>query len=95
MSDIENECKNCHHPLMSEAKFCAVCGQSAKSLNKPFMSVISETLHETLDIDGRLMLTLKTLLFKPGRLSLDYNLGKRVKYTPPLRMYLVISILFF
>ncbi len=95
MSNTKNECMNCHHSLINEAKFCAVCGQSAKSLHRPFRSVISDTLHETLDIDGRLMLTLKTLLFKPGRLSLDYNLGKRVKYTPPLRMYLVISILFF
>ena len=95
MNDTESECKNCHRPLLSAAKFCAECGQSAKNLHKPFMAVIKDTLHETLDIDGRLMLTLKTLLFKPGRLSLDYNIGKRVKYTPPLRMYLVISILFF
>ena len=95
MNDDITKCKNCHQALISNAKFCAECGQSAKSLYKPFMAVIKDTLHETLDIDGRLMLTLKTLLFKPGRLSLDYNLGKRVKYTPPLRMYLVISILFF
>ena len=52
-------------------------------------------LHELLDVDGRLWLTLKTLLFKPGLLTLEYNQGKRVKYSPPLRMYLAISILFF
>lgn len=95
MNKTDNECKNCHQPLMNDASFCTACGQSARSLNRPFKSVISDTLHELLDIDGRLMLTLKTLLFKPGRLSLDYNSGKRIKYTPPLRMYLVISILFF
>lgn len=89
------ECKNCQQPLINNAQFCATCGQSAKSLHRPIKSVIADTLHETLDIDGRLMLTLKTLLFKPGKLSFDYNSGKRVKYTPPLRMYLVISIVFF
>ena len=52
-------------------------------------------IHEALDIDGRMLLTLKTLLLKPGLLSLDYRNGKRASYTPPLRMYLVISILFF
>jgi len=52
-------------------------------------------LHETLDIDGRLFLTLKTLLLKPGRLTIEYCNGKRKTYTPPLRMYLVISIIFF
>ena len=51
--------------------------------------------HETLDIDGRMFTTFKTLLCKPGLLSLEYNNGKRTKYTPPLRIYLVISILFF
>lgn len=95
MNTDRTECINCEQPLIKGAKYCTACGQSASSLHKPFKSVIYDTLHETLDIDGRLMLTLKTLLFKPGRLSLDYNLGKRVKYTPPLRMYLVISILFF
>jgi hypothetical protein len=52
-------------------------------------------LHEALDIDGRLFLTLKTLLLKPGALSLEYRNGKRKTYTPPLRLYVVISILFF
>lgn len=52
-------------------------------------------INEALDIDGRMLLTLKTLVFRPGLLSLDYKNGKRVKYTPPLRIYLVISILFF
>ncbi|MBT8114499.1 MAG: DUF3667 domain-containing protein [Arenicella sp.] len=52
-------------------------------------------IHESLDIDGRMFLTLKTLLLKPGMLSLEYRNGRRAKYTPPFRMYLVISILFF
>ncbi len=95
MKDDIKKCTNCQHPLVNNAQFCASCGQSARSLHRPLKPVIYDTLHESLDIDGRLMLTIKTLLFKPGKLSLDYNLGKRVKYTPPLRMYIVISILFF
>ena len=95
MKDDIKKCTNCQHPLLTNAQFCATCGQSARSLHRPLKPVIYDTLHESLDIDGRLMLTIKTLLFKPGQLSLDYNLGKRVKYTPPLRMYIVISILFF
>jgi len=52
-------------------------------------------LNELLDIDGRLWLTLRIMLKKPGQLTYEFNQGKRVKYTPPLRLYLVISILFF
>ncbi|WP_246058411.1 DUF3667 domain-containing protein [Litorilituus lipolyticus] len=54
-----------------------------------------EFLHELLDIDGRLSLTLITMVKKPGQLTHEFNQGKRVKYTPPLRLYLAISILFF
>ena len=35
------------------------------------------------------------LLFKPGLLTREFLAGKRVKYLPPLRLYLVLSVLFF
>ncbi len=89
------ECLNCGSPLLKEAKFCSRCGQSVVTYDKPLRPVMVEMLHETLDIDGRLFTTLKTLLSKPGELSVAYREGQRVRYTPPLRMYLVISILFF
>lgn len=88
-------CANCANPLTEQAKYCGQCGQSVLSIEKPIKPVLAEMLHESLDIDGRMFLTLKTLLFKPGMLSLEYRNGKRAKYTPPFRMYLVISILFF
>ena len=88
-------CTNCNHQLQPQSKYCAYCGQSIVNYQKPIKPVITEMLHESLDIDGRLFLTLKTLLFKPGFLTLEYTNGKRKKYTPPLRMYLVISIIFF
>jgi len=88
-------CKNCQKILQNDAKYCLKCGQSAASLNKPFLDVAKEMTHELLDIDGKLWLTLRTMFTKPGKLTHEFNLGKRVKYTPPLRLYLVISILFF
>jgi len=88
-------CSNCNHSLPIHANFCPSCGQRNISYQKPIKPVLTEMLHETLDIDGRMFLSLKTLICNPGLLSLEYNKGKRTKYTPPLRMYLVISILFF
>ncbi len=95
MTENNSTCKNCEQSISTEAKFCAGCGQNVISLRRPLWPVVKETVHESLDIDGRLMLTLKTLILSPGKLTLDYDLGKRAKYTPPLRMYIVISILFF
>jgi len=88
-------CKNCQTGLQNNAKFCLQCGQSAVSLNRPFLEVAKEMTHELLDIDGKLGLSLRTMLTKPGKLTREFNQGKRVKYTPPLRLYLTISILFF
>jgi hypothetical protein len=88
-------CKNCQTKLQEGARYCLQCGQSGVNLHRPFVIVTKEMLHELLDIDGRLWLTLRTMLSKPGQLTLEFNQGKRVKYTPPLRLYLAISILFF
>jgi len=90
-----NQCLNCNAILTQDAKYCSKCGQSTRFYGKPFLSFIREFVHELLDIDGRLALTLKTLLFKPGLASYEINQGKRVKYTPALRLYLVSSLLFF
>lgn len=92
---MTNTCKNCETLLETKDQFCSQCGQSTKTHQRPFFPFITNSLHELFDIDGRLGLTIKTLIFKPGKLSYDYSQGKRVKYTPALRIYLVISVLFF
>lgn len=93
--DIAMKCKNCDTELIENAKYCPHCGQSSASLNKPFIAVSRDMTHELLDIDGRLWLTIRSLITKPGQLTDEFIQGKRVKYTPPLRLYLAISIVFF
>lgn len=92
---MNDKCANCHTELTQDAKFCSACGQSTRSFRRPFVAFVKESFHELLDIDGRLSLTIKTLLLKPGLASYEYDLGKRNKYTPPLRLYLAISLVFF
>ncbi|MCJ8319022.1 MAG: DUF3667 domain-containing protein [Colwellia sp.] len=90
-----NQCLNCKASLNQQNKYCPVCGQSTMNLHQSFTSIAFQALHEMLDIDGRLAKTLKLLLFSPGRLSKEYTEGRRMSYSPPLRLYLVISLLFF
>jgi hypothetical protein len=58
-----------------------------------------ELLHELLEglthSDSRLWRTLKSLWFKPGKLTEEFIAGRRVAYLPPFRLYLIASILFF
>jgi hypothetical protein len=93
--ESETSCANCNNPLPGQAVYCPVCGQSVKEINKPWRAAIRELLTELLDFDGRMLISLRLLLTRPGFLSYEYINGRRVSYTSPIRMYLVISLVFF
>lgn len=88
-------CKNCEILLNKDDKYCMQCGQSTQENQRQFVPFMVTSLHELFDVDGRLWLTLRTLLTKPGKASFEYSQGKRVKYTPALRVYIAISVIFF
>jgi hypothetical protein len=56
-------------------------------------------MHEALEgithSDSRLWRTLCLLWFKPGKLTQEFVAGRRAKYLPPFRLYLVLSVIFF
>ena len=87
------QCRNCMSPL--EGPYCAVCGQKDIDLERPLRELIGEITRETFDLDGRAWLTAKTLFLRPGLLTKEFLAGKRQSYTPPLRLYLFISVAFF
>lgn len=86
-------CKNCDTPL--EASFCSQCGQKNIELERPLPELLSEVLREIFDVDGRAIRTLWTLFRRPGVLTSEFLAGRRRLYSPPFRLYLVISVLFF
>ena len=86
-------CKNCGTPL--EARYCPECGQRGIDLERPLPELLGEALRETLDVDGRAARTLWTLIRRPGLLTSEYLAGRRRRYSPPFRLYLIISLLFF
>ena len=45
--------------------------------------------------DSRLWRTLGALLFRPGFLTAEFLGGRRARYLPPVRLYLVLSVAFF
>lgn len=91
----EPNCKNCDKPLPGHACFCPACGQSVKGISRPWLEFVHEALSELFDYDGRMLLSMRLLLTRPGFLSYEYINDLRVSYTSPFRMYLVISLVFF
>jgi hypothetical protein len=90
-----SNCNNCSESMPSGARFCPACGQSVKEVSRPWTEFARETLAELADFDGRMLVSMRLLLMQPGFLTMEYIAGRRVSYTSPLRLYLVISLVFF
>ena len=86
-------CPNCNTP--ADALYCPNCGQKNIDLQRPLYELLKEVAYETFDLDGRALRTVVTLLRRPGVLTSEFLAGHRRRYTPPFRLYLVISLLFF
>jgi len=87
-----HRCLNCDAP--APESFCPRCGQATRERRAPFLSIVKEVL-DHLSLDAALPRSLFNLLLRPGSLTELYLAGKRASYVPPVRMYLVISLVFF
>lgn len=88
-------CPNCTEILRAEANFCPTCGQENHDLKVPIGHLIYEFVESVFHFDIKVWETLKTLFFSPGKLSKDFNEGKRARYVPPARLYVFVSVVFF
>ena len=87
------DCLNCGTRLRGQ--YCGICGQRARNRLISLWELISEAFGDLLELDSRLWRTLIPLLTRPGRLTRDYLEGRRARYMPPFRTYLVLSLIFF
>ena len=87
------DCLNCGSEL--QGQYCGTCGQRARGRLISLWELLQDAFGDLFEIDSRLWRTLIPLLIRPGRLTLDYLEGKRARYMPPFRMYLVLIVIFF
>lgn len=85
-------CENCSTPLQGD--FCHECGQSAHSPVRSFGHAVEEVFESFWHLDGRIFRTLHQLLL-PGRLAAAYLAGHRTRYIPPIRLFVILSVLTF
>lgn len=74
--------------------FCAACGQRAVPPNPTVRELAGDAWHELSGYDGRIMSTIRGLL-RPGFLTREYLAGRRAQYLPPVRVYLIVSVVYF
>lgn len=85
-------CENCTAALHGD--YCHQCGQSAHSPVRSFGHAVEEVFESFWHLDGRIFRTLRQLLL-PGRLAASYLAGHRARYVPPMRLFVILSVLTF
>jgi hypothetical protein len=86
-------CLNCGEVLTGQ--HCAHCGQPATVRVLSLWELTKDVIGDLFNADSRVWRTLWPLAFRPGLLTQEFLRGRRASYTPPFRMYLVLSLAFF
>lgn len=75
--------------------YCANCGQKNDDMRRSSFVLARDFLKDTFAFDSRMWRTLGLMAVAPGKVPASYSHGKRSRYTPPVRMFLFVSFLFF
>ncbi|NNC76377.1 MAG: DUF3667 domain-containing protein, partial [Woeseiaceae bacterium] len=86
-------CLNCGAGIRGQ--YCGECGQRASARLISLWELVRDAFGDLFELDSRLWRTMVPLLVRPGVLTSDYLRGRRARYMPPFRMYLVLSLIFF
>lgn len=92
--NLPQPCPSCGNTM--EHKFCSYCGE--KRVNHHDFSVkhfAEEALENITHFDNKFFRTIKTLIFRPGKLAEDFSNGVRVRYMRPLQLFIVCNLVFF
>lgn len=72
-----------------------MCGQVDDEYHRPVQGLFSEIIEGLMALDGRVARTIPALLLFPGRITRAFLKGKRMRYMPPFRLYIIASLIFF
>src|SRR5665213_2904880 len=92
-SASSTHCQNCCAPLLGP--YCSACGQHDVDYHRSLWPILEDSLEGFLHVDGKFFRTVRLLFTRPGFLTKEFNAGRRVAYTQPLRLYIFASLLFF
>lgn len=86
-------CRNCGASLRGD--YCHHCGQREGRGELFFLQALGEVTGDVFTWDSRFWRTLIPLMLLPGFLTAEFIAGRRARYLPPFRLYLIISFVLF
>lgn len=90
-----DNCLNCGQSLFKSENFCPQCGQKNYDQRVSIGVFLKDFISNYLSFDASFFRTTKPFLIKPGKLTLEFNAGKRNYYIHPIRLYLIFSLFYF
>ena len=75
-------------------RFCHNCGNPSH-VHRTLLHLGEELLHGVMHFDSRTWRTLPLLMFRPGRLTREWVMGKRMRYVSPLAIFLFTVFVMF
>jgi hypothetical protein len=87
----QGHCHNCQAQLAG--LYCHACGQKTGHLHRPIWELLHDFLHSILHWDGRIWVTLRAMLLTPAKHTNDWINGRQMRYVPPIRLFVFISLL--
>lgn len=92
-SDETIVCPNCG--AQAKGNYCYQCGQETHLHNDTFWGLLMHFLGHYFHYDSKFWQTLKALWFSPGKLTIAYKEKQRMRYLPPISLYIFISAMYF
>lgn len=89
----QEPCPNCGDT--ATGNYCPTCGQQKAERKLTLKRVLKDAIEDQLSFNSGLSRTVRSLLFKPGHLTVEYLRGRIASYIPPFRLYLITSFLMF
>lgn len=88
-------CTNCQYEFQADENYCPECGQENNNPIKSTKQFSQDLVDDLLQIDNRFFRSIIPFLFRPGKLTNEYINGRRKRFAPPIRIYLIWSFIYF
>jgi hypothetical protein len=88
------ECVTCGQTAANG--YCSHCGEKRpESHDFSMRHILGEAAEAFFHFDSKVLVSLKTLLSRPGRLTAEFFAGRRKPYMTPLQVFIVCNLIFF
>ncbi|NOY49269.1 MAG: DUF3667 domain-containing protein [Chlorobi bacterium] len=95
LNSIEIKCPNCENKFPKEFAFCPYCGQKNRQLRLDLKFLVNDFLAGSFNIDSKFFVSFRYLITNPALLTREFLKGRRMSFLSPLRMYLLVSLVYF